>query len=137
MSPPPSTRSEWETRRLKAVALSALVLPGSGQLHLGARWRGYALIAATAWLLWRFARGVFDMAVDAASTAPVDFDLAEAWRHSWAVAERHEPVLAPVMLGLAAVWLFGIFDAWLARGIAKPEASGDTVQRPTSGGGHA
>jgi len=126
--------SSWEKRRLRAVALSGLVLPGAGQLHLGAWLRGLLLIAATLGLLALFVVRSLDAVLDAATAAPAGFDLAEAWRLAWEIVDRHRAGLVPVVLGLLLVWAVAIADAWLARGVAKPGASGDTVGRPPSSG---
>jgi hypothetical protein len=127
---PPS----WEKRRLRAVALSGLVLPGAGQLHLGAWLRGLLLIGASLGLLALLARRAVDVVLDAATSTPAAFDLRESWRSTWAIVGRHSEGLAPIVWGLLLVWLVAIADAWLGFGVAKPETSGDTVGHPPSRG---
>jgi hypothetical protein len=128
---PPST---WEKRRLRAVALSGLVLPGAGQFHLGAWFRGLLLSAATLWLLGLFALRAVAAVLDATTSAPATFDLAESWRVTWQVVGRHGAAVSPIVLGLLLVWIVAIADAWLALGVAKPGGSGDTEARPPSTG---
>jgi len=119
---------------MRAVALSGLVFPGAGQLHLGAWLRGLLLIGASIVLLALFVARSVGVVLDALAEPPVAFDLVESWRHAWAIAARHGPELAPVVWGLLLVWLVAIADAWLALGVAKPAASGDTEDRPPSTG---
>lgn len=125
--------SPREKRRLKAVALSGLVLPGAGQLHLGAPVRGILLIAATVALLALFAVRWLDAILDAAAAAPPGFDPARAWELAWDVAGRHRDRLVTVVLGLLVVWAVGVADAWYAPGVAMPEATGDTEGRSQPG----
>jgi len=129
MSPPA------DKRRLKAVALSGLVLPGAGQLHTGAWVRGALLIAATLALLALFIVRSLDVVFDAVSASPPELDLVRAWGTVWDVVDRHRGGLVPVVVGLLLVWVAGIADAWYAVGVAKPGLSEDTEGRSQPGGG--
>jgi hypothetical protein len=115
------------------VALSGLVLPGAGQIHLGAWVRGLALAGATLGLLVVFVMRSLDAVFEAVS-APPSASFAEAWSLAWGILARQREAVAPVVLLLFLVWIVAIADAWLASGVAKPPASVDTEGRPPSPG---
>ncbi|MBI1285889.1 MAG: hypothetical protein GC183_16415 [Thiobacillus sp.] len=104
------------SRSTNAVLLSALVLPGAGQLYLKHHGRGFALIGVSLACLWI----LVDRAMQLASTV-----LDQLTAEGGAVDPAHITELvaqasnAPAStlatiatLGLAGCWLVGIVDAY-------------------------
>jgi hypothetical protein len=99
------------SRKWLPLFLSALVLPGAGQWHLGQRWKGGLLMGMTLLLLSaaiaRYLSVVFALANLRGARRPPELNpfplLAEAWR----IDQR---ILLLLILGLAALWILSIVD---------------------------
>jgi len=113
-TPLPGTRAMYHT--VKGTLLSALVLPGLGQLVLGRRRRGWVLIGivlATLSALVAQATGIALRALAQLEAAGGTLDtpaVTAAARD--ALAAGGAGTLRVLLLGLAACWLFAIVDAW-------------------------
>lgn len=104
------------SRATTAVILSALVLPGAGQLYLKQYWRGCAFVAISLACVWviaadltRRALAVFEQ-IDLGAGAP---DIAHIAR--LAVQASHgagEGRIALATLLLALCWLASVVDAY-------------------------
>lgn len=91
--------------------LSALVLPGAGQWHLGQRFKGGLMMGLTLVLVTggiaRYLAMAFALANIQGMRRPPQLNpfpvLAEAWR-------MDHRILTFLLLGLAAVWILSIVD---------------------------
>jgi hypothetical protein len=104
------------SRSVNAMLLSALVLPGAGQLYLKHYGRGLTLIGVSLACLWV----MLDSAMQLASTVLVQLEAdggaIEAGHITELVAQASNasgsPLATIATLGLAGCWLVGIVDAY-------------------------
>ncbi|HKY64462.1 MAG TPA: hypothetical protein VJR29_13715 [bacterium] len=95
--------------------LSALVIPGAGQWHLGQRLKGGLMMGLTLVLVTgaiaRYLSMVFALANIQGTRRPPQLNpfpvLAEAWR-------MDHRILTLLLLGLAAIWILSIVDLLLS-----------------------
>lgn len=109
------------SRKIKAILLNALVLPGLGQLYLGSRVKGIALIMIVNLLLLL---GLFvglkaASPLIAARVASVSADSAEVAAALHSVAGFGRGILAAFLL----VWGYGLIDIFRA----KESGTGDSA----------
>jgi len=97
------------------VALSGLVFPGAGQIHLGARARGGAFALATLAALGVLLARLFDVVLARVPETPV-LDPVEAWRLSWSIMEEARGELTSLTLLILGIWAVSVLDAWLGSG---------------------
>lgn len=101
-------------KSLKAVLLSGLVFPGTGQLYLGQRRRGWALIFS---VLLIFVYIVIHMTVQAyreiAAAAAQGFAI-DMTALQTSVAASSDTVTTAGLALLILIWLAAIIDAYMA-----------------------
>lgn len=103
-------------RRLKAALLSALVLPGAGQLYNKQKLKGLVVVAGTAGavialfgIVWR---ALWQLAVE--GDAPLQpFDIPGAFAMARTILDAHGRALFWVHVWLAALWSYATVDAWI------------------------
>jgi len=101
-------------RRWGGVLLSALVLPGLGQLHHGDRIRGIALILAAliclGLLFVRILKSVWSLAQILGYPS-----LSHEYIHMMTESVHREqgPFLLKMIILFLAIWFIGVVDAWI------------------------
>ena len=101
-------------RSVKAALLSGLVFPGTGQVYLGLRRRGWAFIVS---VILIFAGVVIRMTVQAyreiaaAAAKGAAIDVADLQK---AVAASSDAATTAGLALLVLLWLAAILDAWVA-----------------------
>lgn len=101
--------------------LTALVLPGAGQWHLGQKFKGGLMMGLTlvlvTGLIARYLSMVFALANIQGLRRPPQLNpfpvLAEAWR-------MDQRILTLLLLGLAAIWILSIVDLLLSPQRSRP-----------------
>jgi hypothetical protein len=111
----PVSSEDDRRRRLRAAPLSGLVFPGAGQIYLGARARGAALVFATLLALGMLLVRLFDVVLARVPETPV-LDPVEAWRLSWSIMEETRGELTSLTLLIVGIWAVSVLDAWLGSG---------------------
>jgi diadenosine tetraphosphate (Ap4A) HIT family hydrolase len=101
--------------RWRPLLLSALVLPGLGQLATGRWMRGLLLagasLVAVVLLLVRVSRE----ALRRMPTDPLDFDMGTVFAMAEAIRRDNAALFSGLTFLLVALWLIAILDAWLAQ----------------------
>jgi hypothetical protein len=115
VSPPTSAKAAAARRRWRPLLLSALVLPGLGQLATGQWLKGLLLagtsLAAVVCLLVR----VSSETLRRLPTDPLDFDVGTLFGLAEAIRADNAAFFSGVTLLIVALWLIAIVDAWLAQ----------------------
>ena len=115
------------SRSTTAVVLSALVLPGAGQLYLKHYWRGIVLIGVSLICLWF----IVERAMQQASAVLVKLEseggALDAGQLSDLISQTsNSSGSSAATLVLAGCWLFGIVDAYR---LGKLESNGAAQSR--------
>jgi hypothetical protein len=109
------TKGSSSRGRLRPALLSGLVFPGLGQLTCGHPWRGLAFFGSSVALLVAL---VVRVAREAQRLMPVDpeaiLDPALPFRLAAEIHRANASFLSWVTLGIVALWLGSIVDAWLS-----------------------
>jgi hypothetical protein len=108
LAPPRPSRDA----RLRALVLSAVVCPGLGQLALGRRAKGLALVATSLAAAIVVATSLARELLGRLATAA---DALEPQALAELVAEARRAVAGPVALGTAVLllaWAYAAWDAW-------------------------
>jgi TM2 domain-containing membrane protein YozV len=114
------------SRTANAVLLSALVLPGAGQLYLKHSGRGFALIGVSLACLWVMVDGAMQLASTVLGQLEADGGAIDAGHITELVAQASSSsgstLVTVATLGLAGCWLIGIVDAYrLGRSEARAQ----------------
>jgi diadenosine tetraphosphate (Ap4A) HIT family hydrolase len=114
-APPRTSAKAASESRWRPLLLSALVLPGLGQLATG-RWVKGALLAGTSLVavVFLLAR-VSSEALRRMPTDPLDFDLGTILGMAEAIRADNAAFFSGVTFLIVALWLIAILDAWLAQ----------------------
>lgn len=114
-SPTSATGPAKPARRWRPLLLSALVLPGLGQLATGQWAKGLLLaggsLVAVVWLLAR----VSSEAVRRLPTDPLDFDVWSVFAMAEGIRADNAAFFGGVTFVLVALWVIAVLDAWLAQ----------------------
>jgi TM2 domain-containing membrane protein YozV len=104
------------SRTTNAVLLSALVLPGAGQLYLKHFARGFALIGVSLACLWVMLDRVMQLASTVLGQLEGDGGTIDAAQINELIAQASNAagstLVTVATLGLAGCWLAGIIDAY-------------------------
>ena len=108
-----SGTSTGARRRLPPVLLSGLVFPGLGQLVAGRLWRALFFSASSVALVAVFVRRVGQETVRLLPEDPVALlDPALPFRLATEIQRANPAFFFWVTLGIVALWLGSILDAW-------------------------
>jgi len=107
-------RSKKDKRKL-ALILNALVLPGLGHFYIGQKLKGVFLVIATLFFfatpLVKYTMLVSKMLAFVASLNNPNM-LANLYQASALVWPNVKTILYISIIGLLAVWIYGIWDIW-------------------------
>jgi TM2 domain-containing membrane protein YozV len=105
------------SRSTNAMLLSALVLPGAGQLYLKHLGRGFALIGVSLACLWILMERTMQLASTVLDQIAVEGGALDVGQITELVAQASNSsgstLVTVATLGLAGCWLVGIVDAYL------------------------
>ena len=111
-------------RSINAMLLSALVLPGAGQIYLKHYGRGFVLIGVSLACLWILLDRTMQLASTVLGQLEAEGGAIDAAHIAELVSQASNAAASPIVtvatLGLAGCWLTGIVDAYL---LGKPQAS--------------
>jgi TM2 domain-containing membrane protein YozV len=101
-------------KSLKAALLSGLVFPGTGQIYLGQRRRGWAIVVAVivifAYVVIHITVNAYrEVAAAAAKGAAIDVTAVQK-----SVAASSDLATTAGLVLLVLLWLAAIVDAWIA-----------------------
>jgi hypothetical protein len=98
---------------IKAALLSALVLPGLGQLYKGDRRKGFVLVILVNFFLlaalWLVLQGVGHLVLATGSRS--DIDATRVLQQ----LQQHSPMARVLLAGFFGLWLYAVADAAIAR----------------------
>ncbi len=97
-----------------AALLSALVIPGAGQLYSRHFVKGAAFLAASAAIIAALMYKTMDAALSAASGASMDELSGSLLPIVQRVADSNRGFYGAVSLVFLVVWVAGIIDAWVS-----------------------
>lgn len=104
------------SRSINALLLSALVLPGTGQLYLKHYGRGFALIGVSLACLWILMDRTMQLASIVLVQLEADGGAIDPGKITELVAQASNSsgsaLVTVATLGLAGCWLIGIVDAY-------------------------
>jgi len=104
------------SRSINALLLSALVLPGAGQLYLKHYGRGFALIGVSLACLWILVDRAMQLASTVLDQITAEGGAIDPGQITELVAQASNasgsPLATFASLGLASCWLVGIVDAY-------------------------
>ncbi len=113
------------SRSTNAVLLSALVLPGAGQIYLKRYRRGMVLIAISLACLWVFVDSAMQQAAAVLQRLELDGGALDAGQLSDLASQTASGSGSTVAtFVLAGCWLVGIVDAYRLGKNENPKASG-------------